>query len=94
MAYVFNLYKKGETKAAFSGDPAAGVAIKGLAAGTIVAAGAYESTFADDTGKLAESDRVDVPTFTVNKAKAPAPTGLTATATDDGALIKATVPSN
>lgn len=94
MAYVFNLYKKGDSKASFTGDPSDGVAIKGLAAGTAVAAGDYESTFTDDTGKLDESDRVAVPAFTVNKAKAPAPTGLTATPTDDGAVIKATVPSN
>jgi hypothetical protein len=69
MAYVLNLYKKGDVKATASGDPAKGVAIAGLAAGAVVATGDYQSTFTDDTGKLAESDKVDVPGFTVNPAK-------------------------
>lgn len=66
MAYVLNLYKKGETKATASGDPSDGVAITGLAAGTKVNDGDYQSTFTDDAGKLTESDKVDVPGFTVN----------------------------
>lgn len=69
MAYVLNLYKKGETKPTVSGDPVKGVAITGVPAGTKINDGDYQSTFTDDTGKLAESDKVDVPGVTVNPAK-------------------------
>ncbi|HBF73719.1 MAG TPA: hypothetical protein DDW71_00465 [Lactobacillus sp.] len=84
-----NIYKKGDSKAAFTGDETTGVAITGLAAGTSVAAGDYQASAVDPTGKMAESDKVDVPAFTVNKAKAPAPTNLKVTPTNDGATVTA-----
>lgn len=90
MALTLNIYKKGETTPAFTGTDADGVVITGLDAGTAVVAGDYEASHTDPDGKLTESDKVTVPAFTVNKEQAPAPTGVTATATDDGAKITVT----
>ncbi|WP_268914108.1 hypothetical protein [Lentilactobacillus sp. SPB1-3] len=63
----FNLYKKGQLTPVITGDNS-GVAITGLAAGTVVATGDYEATNTDDTGKQTESERVPVPGFTVPAA--------------------------
>lgn len=82
---VLNVYKKGDTTPSFTGTDAKGAAITGLPAGTVVAAGDYQASHTDPDNKLTESAKVDVPGFTVNKAQAPAPTGVTATPTDDGA---------
>lgn len=81
------VYKKGETTSSFTGTDTDGVAITGLPAGTVVATGDYQVGHSDPDGKLLDSDKVDVPGFTVNKAKAPTPTGVTATPTNDGAKI-------
>lgn len=87
MALVLNVYKKGDTKPSFTGNDADGVTITGLAAVTVVAAGDYQLSHTDSDGTMLESDKVDVPGFTVNKAKAPAPTGVSVAPTDDGATI-------
>lgn len=79
---------KGDTKT-FEGEVGVKtVAITGLDAGTVVATGDYQVAWSDGTN---ESDRVDVPGFTVNSAetKPEAATNVTATPTDDGATIGA-----
>lgn len=88
---TLNVYKKGamDTPVASGTDTDAKAIIKGIAAGTDVAAGDYVATHADPAGKLAESDPTDVPAFSVPKAKAPAPTNVVATPTNDGATITA-----
>lgn len=53
-----------------------------------MADGDYKASHVDPDGKLDESDKVDVPGFTVIKSKAVAPTKLTVTPTADGAVIK------
>ena len=68
MALKLNVYAKGDTTALATGDDTTGVAITGLAAGTVVADGDYQVTHTDDAGTLTESKRVDVPGFTVNAA--------------------------
>lgn len=70
MALKLNVYAKGGTTALATGDDATGVAITGLAAGTVVADGDYQVTHTDNTGALTESKRVDVPGFTVKSATA------------------------
>ncbi|MCH4102809.1 MAG: hypothetical protein LKF17_09400 [Pediococcus acidilactici] len=64
------------------------VAITGLDAGTVVAEGDYQIAWSDGTN---ESDRVNVPAFTVNSAetKPEAATNVTASPTDDGAKVTA-----
>lgn len=76
---------KGDTKA-FEGEVGAKTAsITGLDAGTVVAAGDYQVAWSDG---INESDKVDVPGFTVNADTKPeAATNVTATPTDDGATI-------
>lgn len=69
MAIKLNLYKKGNSKPIATGDDDEGVAVTGLAAGTVVGTGEYQVSHFDDAGALTESDLVDVPTFTVNTAK-------------------------
>ena len=88
---TLNVYKKGDmTKPIASGtDTDAKAVITGVAAGTNVAEGDYVATHADPAGKLAESDPTPVLAFSVPKAKAPAPTNVVATPTDDGATITA-----
>lgn len=64
------------------------VAITGLNAGTVVTEGDYQIAWSDGTN---ESEKVDVPAFTVN-ASAVNPevaTNVTTTPTDDGANITA-----
>lgn len=66
MALKLNIYAKGDLKTPVAtGDDTDGATITGLEAGAKVAAGDYKATHADDTGKLEESDPVDVPEFTV-----------------------------
>ncbi|MFD1455230.1 hypothetical protein ACFQ44_05965 [Levilactobacillus lanxiensis] len=86
---TLNVYKKGEETPAFTGDDTNGVQITGLAAGTVVAKGDYQASHTDPTGKLTESDKVDVDGFTVKQAQAAAPSNVEATATDDGANVTA-----
>lgn len=69
MAIKLNLYKKGGTKPLATGDDVTGVSVTGLAAGTVVPEGDYQLSHTDDTGAMVESDRTDVPSFTVNEAK-------------------------
>ncbi|ABJ67855.1 hypothetical protein PEPE_0794 [Pediococcus pentosaceus ATCC 25745] len=79
---------KGATKA-FEGEVGEKtVAITGLDAGTIVAEGDYQIAWSDGTN---ESEKVDVPAFTVN-ASAVDPevaTNVTTTPTADGANVTA-----
>lgn len=90
MALTLNIYAKGNlTKAVATGTDTDGAEITGLTAGTVVAKGDYVATHADPDGKLAESDAVDVPAFTVETKKAESPTSLSAAATSDGATITA-----
>ncbi|MBT9670859.1 hypothetical protein [Secundilactobacillus kimchicus] len=66
MALKLNLYKKDDlTKPVATGDDATGAVLTGMAAGTKVVAGDYKATHVDDSGKLDESEPVDVPEFTV-----------------------------
>lgn len=66
MALKLNIYAKGDLKTPVAtGDDTDGATLTGIAAGTKVAAGDYKATHVDDTGKLTESDPVDVPEFTV-----------------------------
>lgn len=84
-----NIYKKDDlTKTIATGNDTDGVAITGLAGGTVVADGEYKASHTDPAGKLSESDKVDVPGFTVTKSKAPAPNNVSATPTDNGAVVK------
>lgn len=68
MALKLNVYAKGSSTALATGDDTTGVAIKGLTAGAVAKDGDYQVTHTDDTKTLIESDRVDVPGFTVNAA--------------------------
>lgn len=82
------IYDKSNTKK-FEGEAGATtVAITGLEAGTAVAEGDYQIAWSDGTN---ESDKVDVPAFTVNSAetKPEAATNVTASPTDDGAKVTA-----
>ncbi|WP_054660783.1 hypothetical protein [Secundilactobacillus kimchicus] len=76
------------TKPIATGSDLEGTAITGLSSGDVVADGDYKASHVDPDGKLDESDKVDVPGFTVIKSKAVAPTKLTVTPTADGAVIK------
>jgi len=89
MATKLNVYKKDGTTPVATGTDTDGATITGIAAGTVVATGDYESTHTDDAGVLTESNRVLVPGFTVNKAQETVPTNVTSTPTDDGATVKA-----
>lgn len=77
---------KGADKIATGEVGAKSVAVTGLAAGTVVAAGIYQTCFTD--GKT-ESAKVDVPAFTVATPEPEEATDVTATPTDDGANITA-----
>lgn len=84
-----NIYKKDDlTNPVATGTDADGAVITGLSSGDVVAKGDYKASHTDPDGKLEESDKVDVPGFTVTKSKAAAPAGLTVTPTADGAVIK------
>lgn len=74
---TLNVYEKGGSKIASGSKGAKSVVITGLAPNTVVNKGDYQVTFSDTTG--AESDKVDVPAFTVSDVKASAPTIKTAT---------------
>lgn len=66
MTLKLNIYKKDNlTTPIATGDGAIGVNITGLAPGTVVATGDYKASYTDTEGKLLESDKVDVPAFTV-----------------------------
>lgn len=62
------------------------VAITGLNAGTVVAEGDYQIAWSDGTN---ESDKVNVPAFTVNSAviKPEVAANVTAVPTNDGANV-------
>lgn len=68
MAIKLNLYAKGGTTPIATGDDTTGVAVTGLAAGTVVNDGDYQVSHTDDSDTLLESDRASVPGFTVNTA--------------------------
>lgn len=70
MAIKLNLYAKNDDTLLATGSDADGVAVTGLAGGTVVADGDYQVTHTDDTGTMTESKRSDVPGFTVNPATA------------------------
>ncbi|MCL0330859.1 hypothetical protein [Apilactobacillus xinyiensis] len=90
---LLRIYKKGaDTKneaPLFEGTELAGntATITGLPAGTIVQTGDYIALNHDSEGKLADSDAVDLPGFTVVEQKAEAPNNLKVDATDDGATV-------
>jgi hypothetical protein len=84
MAKVLRIYKKGVTDVAFTGTDTE-VAITGLAAGTVVAAGDYQISRYDDVSKK-ESAMVDVPGFTVNTPPED-PDNVNAAPTDEGADV-------
>jgi transglutaminase/protease-like cytokinesis protein 3 len=67
------VYKKDGTKVVEGTAGASAATITGLAGGTAVAAGDYQVAFSDGTS---ESDKVDVPAFSVPAAKV-AVTGVT-----------------
>ncbi|GEO70443.1 hypothetical protein [Levilactobacillus acidifarinae] len=89
MATKLNVYKKDGTTPVATGTDTDGAVITGIAAGTVVPTGDYESTHTDDAGVLTESNRVPVPGFTVKQAQEAAPTNVTSTPTEDGATVKA-----
>lgn len=60
------------------------VAITGLNAGTVVEEGDYQIAWSDGTN---ESDRVNVPAFTVNVIKPEVAANVTAVPTNDGANV-------
>lgn len=62
------------------------VVITELDVGTVVAEGDYQIAWSDGTN---ESDRVNVPAFTVNVIKPEVATNVTASPTDDGAKVTA-----
>lgn len=67
------VYKKDGTKVSEGTVGSGAVSLTGLASGTVVAAGDYQVSFSDGTN---ESDKVDVPAFTV-KTTTVAVTGVT-----------------
>lgn len=75
---------KGADKIATGEVGAKSVAITGLAAGTVVAAGVYQVCFTDG---VTESAKVDVPAFTVAMPAPAEATNVIATPTDDGANV-------
>lgn len=78
------IYDKSGTKK-FEGEVGeTTVAITGLDAGTVVADGDYQIAWSDGTN---ESDRVNVPAFTVNVIKPEAAANVTAAPTNDGANV-------
>ncbi|KJW12862.1 hypothetical protein [Levilactobacillus spicheri] len=89
MAVKLNVYKKDGTTPVATGTDTDGAVITGIAAGTVVPTGDYESTHTDDAGVLTESNRVPVPGFTVNPAQEEAPTNVKSTPTNDGATVTA-----
>lgn len=86
-----NVYAKDkmDTVLATGTDTDGKTIITKVAGGTDVTAGTYVVTHTDPAGKMLESDPTDVPAFSVPKAKAPAPTNVVATPTNDGAVITA-----
>lgn len=86
MARELVIYPKDKTTVAFTGDDK-NVAITGLEEGQVVADGDYQVAARDTDGKLAESDKVDVPGFTVPRTTETEPTDVKSTATSDGATV-------
>ncbi|MGK9299645.1 hypothetical protein [Melissococcus plutonius] len=80
------LYKKDGTKVATGAKGVKTVSITGLAAATTVAAGDYQLTWSDGTS---ESDKVDVPGFTVLSNKVTTPENVADQPTAVGADITA-----
>lgn len=91
MAQQLAIYKKGESKALVTGDPKEGVAVTGLAGGTVVADGDYQVAAVDSDNAENPSGKVDVAGWTVLKKTEPEPTNVKATPTEDGATITADV---
>ncbi|WP_367294662.1 hypothetical protein [Levilactobacillus yonginensis] len=84
MAEQLAIYKKGSTDLVAAGDPATGVAITGLTAGTVVTTGDYQAAKYDGNAKKNTSGLVDVPGFTVLGGT---PKDVTSTPTGDGATV-------
>lgn len=81
------IYKKDGTKVLEGEKGALTTAITGLTGGTTVADGDYKISFKDATTGL-ESEKVDVPGFTVEKTP-DKPADVKADATSDGANVSA-----
>ncbi|GEO78527.1 hypothetical protein FD29_GL002048 [Companilactobacillus mindensis DSM 14500] len=82
------IYFKAGNKVGESKVGEASAAVTGLAPGTVVADGDYKVTFKDSVTGL-ESAKVDVKGWTVLTPAPEAPTDVTSTATNDGAVITA-----
>ncbi|MDT6953218.1 hypothetical protein [Companilactobacillus alimentarius] len=81
------IYKKDGTKVVEGEKGSLTTAITGLTGGTVVADGDYQMTFKDSVTGL-ESDKVDIPGFTVESAPEQ-PTDVKTAPTDDGAKVTA-----
>lgn len=81
------IYKKDGTKVVEGEKGSLTTAITGLTGGTVVATGDYQIAFKDSVTGL-ESDKVDIPGFTVEKVPEQ-PADVKTTATDDGANVTA-----
>lgn len=81
------IYKKDGTKVVEGIKGSFTTAITGLASGTVVADGDYQITFKDSNTGL-ESEKVNIPGFTVETAPA-APSEVKTESTQDGAKISA-----
>lgn len=82
------VYFKAGNKVAEGKVGTGSAAVTGLAPGTVVADGDYKVTFKDSVTDL-ESEKVDVKGWTVLTPAPEAPTDVTSTATNDGAVITA-----
>ncbi|APX72085.1 hypothetical protein M5C72_02770 [Companilactobacillus allii] len=82
---ILNIYDKTGKIVATGIKGATTAAITELSAGTVVNAGDYKVSFTDATSKI-ESEKIDVPVFTVLLAT-DAPSEVKTTATKDGATI-------
>lgn len=81
------IYKKDGTKVIEGDKGSLTTAITGLAAGTVVADGDYQIAFKDSNTSL-ESQKVDIPGFTVETAPE-APADVKTIVTTDGAKVSA-----
>lgn len=81
------IYKKDGTKVVEGEKGSLTTAITGLTGGTVVADGDYQMTFKDSVTGL-ESDKVDIPGFTVESVPEQ-PTDVKTAPTDDGAKVTA-----
>ncbi|WCG36317.1 hypothetical protein [Companilactobacillus farciminis] len=81
------IYKKDGTKVVEGEKGSLTTAITGLAGGTVVATGDYQIAFKDSVTGL-ESDKVDIPGFTVESAPEQ-PADVKTAPTDDGAKVTA-----